>query len=176
MDAGIERGWNMELKQLLEETRKYIIDPMKGLPEEIFQFVTEVTPMVNVDLLVRDEKGRILLSWRDDQFCGTGWHVPGGIIRLKESFEERIQKVALHELGCTVDFSGEPVEIRPLIYKEKKIRGHFITLVYECRISGEGRVKNEGRKPRQVGYLEWHDKFPETMIPFHSFYKKYFKE
>lgn len=166
----------MELKHLVEEMRKYITDPTKGLPEEIFQFVTEVTPMVNVDLLVRDERGRILLAWRDDSFCGRGWHIPGGIIRLKESFEERIQKVALNELGCTVDFSDEPIEIRPIIHKEQKTRGHFVTFIYECRVSGEGSIKNEGRKPGEVGYLEWHERFPDTMIPVHSFYKKYFKE
>ena len=67
----------MELKKLFEEVDTYIEDPTKGLPEEVFIFLTQNTPMVNVDLVIRDDKGRILLSWRDDEFCGSGWHIPG---------------------------------------------------------------------------------------------------
>ncbi|MDR2604028.1 MAG: hypothetical protein LBC55_01570, partial [Desulfovibrio sp.] len=62
-------------------------------------FTSSITPMLNVDLLVRDDAGRILLSWRDDALCGTGWHVPGGVVRFQETLAERVRKTALQELG-----------------------------------------------------------------------------
>jgi|ETN02SMinimDraft_4_1059925.scaffolds.fasta_scaffold131854_2 colanic acid biosynthesis protein WcaH len=52
-----------------------------GLREELFRFVSRLTVMVNIDLLVKDELNRVLLSWRETEFSGAGWHVPGGIIR-----------------------------------------------------------------------------------------------
>lgn len=165
---------NMELQETIDKVNTYIDNPTKGLPEEVLLFLTENTPMVNVDLLIRDKENRILLSWRDDEFCGCGWHVPGGIIRLKETLEERIQKTALNEIGCTVTFDKQPLEVRQIVHKEKKTRGHFITFIYECRIPEGNAVDQKGKKPGEAGFLQWHDEFPEDMIEVHDFYKKYF--
>lgn len=66
--------------------------------------VTTLTPMVNVDLLFRNERGDILLIWREDEICGCGWHIPGGIVRYQERMEEQIQKTALKELGAQIEF------------------------------------------------------------------------
>lgn len=164
-----------DLKYMLEKISAYIVDPTKGLPEEIFIFATQITPMVNVDLLVRDKEGRILLSWRNDEYCGTGWHVPGGIIRFKESANHRIEQVALNELGCRVKHGNEPVEIKELI-SDNVARSHFITLVYECEIDGDFSLEEQKRKKGDAGYLAWHDFFPENMIRVHYAYKNYFKE
>lgn len=165
----------MELKELIAEIKNQIDHPMEGLPEEVFLFITEMTPMVNVDLIIRDDKERVLLSWRDDEFCGQGWHIPGGIIRLKETFEERIQKTALKEIGCKVEYIDKPVEIVPIIYKQQETRGHFITFVYECKIPNGKKINNGGRKQGDAGYLAWHENYPVNMIPVHAFYKKYFR-
>ena len=59
--------------------------------------------MINVDLLIRDDTDRTLLTWRHDAFYGPGWHVPGGIIRFKESAANRIAAVAQGELGTKVE-------------------------------------------------------------------------
>ena len=59
--------------------------PETGLPEEIFMGVSKMTPITNVDLLIKDSKNRCLLAWRDDEYAGTGWHIPGGVIRYMPS-------------------------------------------------------------------------------------------
>lgn len=48
----------------------------------MFLVVASLTPIVNVDILIVKE-GNILLSWRDDEQCGAGWHLPGECVRLK---------------------------------------------------------------------------------------------
>ena len=164
------------LKTYIEGIRDYIDNPRNGLPEELFLFATEITPMVNVDLLVRDDEGRILLAWRDDDIYGTGWHVPGGIIRLKESFLERIQKTAELELGCNVIAGETPLEIVPIICPEMQVRGHFISFVYECKLPNDYCINNGNRSRHERGYLEWHKRFPDDMLEVHGFYKKYFIE
>ena len=55
--------------------------------------LVELTPLVNVDLLIKDS-GRTLLTWRDDEFYGPGWHIPGGILGFKERALDRLAKVA----------------------------------------------------------------------------------
>ncbi len=162
------------LDELLREIRRHVKDPEKGLPEEIFLFATEITPMVNVDLLIRNQQGKILLAWRDDKFYGKGWHVPGGILRLKENFEERIQKTALSEIGSRVLHSASPIEVVPIISRDMKIRSHFITFVYECSLPGGYEPDNGTQKETDSGYLAWHLHYPENMLEVHNFYKKYF--
>lgn len=165
-----------ELNSLLRQVKQYIEDPTIGLPEEIFLFATEITPMVNVDLLIRDNNGRILLAWRNDRYHGIGWHVPGGILRLKESLLDRVQKTALKEIGCYVMCENEPSEIIPIIIKKQTMRSHFITFIYECKLPDDFEIKNENKKEGETGFLAWHSKFPDNMIDVHTFYKKYFDD
>lgn len=165
-----------ERKILLDLVRNDIQDPTKGLPKEVFLFATEVTPMVNVDLLIKDDRGRILLSWRDDEFYEPGWHIPGGILRLKERLEDRIQKTALHEIGSEVICDNQPIEIVPIISPEKQARGHFISFVYRCSLPDGFIINNDGKKQTAPGYLQWHDFYPDNMLKVHWFYRKYFKE
>lgn len=160
---------------MLNELRKSISDPSLGLPEDIFLFLSEISPLPNVDLLVRDKENRILLAWRNDPWWGNAWHVPGGIIRLKESFAERIQRTALAELGTTVTYNEEPVEIRQIIDRKLKTRGHHITLVFECHVPEDYHIDNGTLKEHDTGFLAWHDHYPEEMLRCHTFYRKYFK-
>ena len=154
----------------------YIDDPRSGLPEEVFLFASRVTPMVNVDLLIRDARGRILLAWRDDVFSGQGWHIPGGIVRFQESLATRIQETAIGEIGCEVAFDETPVEFVELIKPGKQERSHFITFVYDCRLPESWDTGTQLIKAGEVGFLAWHETFPENMIPVHHFYRKYFRQ
>lgn len=165
-----------EINDLLQKIRNKIQNPREELPEEIFLFATEITPMVNVDLLIYDNDGRILLSWRDDKFYDKGWHVPGGILRLQETFEQRIQRTALDEIGCMVEHSGEPIEIVPIICKDMVQRSHFISFVYKCKLAEGYEIDNGEKKENEAGYLKWFEKCPDNLLDVHSFYKKYFKE
>ncbi|MDB4264988.1 hypothetical protein N9893_02880, partial [bacterium] len=92
-------GVFMVLKEAITSLDRSIQNATEGLPDEVFYFVSRTTPLVNVDLLIKDEDGRTLLAWRDDLYSGTGWHVPGGIVRFKETFESRVLKVAEIEIG-----------------------------------------------------------------------------
>lgn len=168
-------GANGKLHILLDAVRDYITDPTKGLPEDVFLFVSELTPLANVDLLVRDEKGRVLLSWRNDPWWGKGWHVPGGIIRLRETFDDRIQKTAQSELGTNVVYKNEPIEIRQIINSELKTRSHHITFVYECKVPDDYQIKNGSLSEFDTGFLAWHENCPDNILKCHEFYRKYFQ-
>ncbi len=162
----------MSIHETIELLDRQISNPSSGLPEEVFFFVSRLTPMVNADLLIKDENGRTLLSWRDDSFAGAGWHVPGGIVRFKEKLEERVQKVAETEIGTVVEFDPVPVTINQVICKHDT-RGHFISILYKCFLSNKFIPKNTGLSKTDVGYLMWHDSCPENMVKVHEMYRKY---
>jgi colanic acid biosynthesis protein WcaH len=131
--------------------------------------------MVNVDLLVRDKAGRILLSWRDDILCGTGWHIPGGVVRFQETIIERLQKTALNELGCEVLLENPEPEFTEFIRPDgPRERSHFVSFIFHCRLPDGQDLSSIKRCPGEAGYLAFHEKFPENMIPVHHFYSKYF--
>jgi hypothetical protein len=44
----------------------------QGLPEDVFLFLSRITPLINDDLLTKDEMNRTLLTWRDDGFSAPG--------------------------------------------------------------------------------------------------------
>ena len=153
--------------------RSQIEAPETGLHLEVFYFVSSLTPLGNVDLLIQDRQGQTLLAWRDDEFCGSGWHVPGGIVRARETMETRIQKVAYSEIGCEVRFDPTPLTIRQIIHPDRDVRSHFISFLYRCRVVDHFVLDNMGRMPGTPGFLKWHDGCPDDVIDCHTAYRQY---
>lgn len=119
-----------DLASLLDRVSRAIPDPTQGLPDAVFRFVLKVTPMISVDLLVRNDRGEHLLAWREDEYM-SGWHIPGGIIRFNEPIPARIAAVAKGELAATVKHGEQPHEVKQFFYPP---RGHFIALLFLCRL------------------------------------------
>ena len=165
----------MNIAEAIAVLNKEISSPSAGLPDKLFYFISKITPLVNVDLLIKDENGRTLLSWRDDQYCGKGWHLPGGIVRFKETFETRLKKVAKLELGvANIKFDPTPLALNQLIHRERKIRSHFVSVLFKCFLLSTFVPKNKNLTPKNVGYLKWHDHCPDNLIKYHAkYYKKY---
>lgn len=142
-----------------------------GWPDELFLFVSRITPLINVDLLIRDDRGRTLLTWRSDRFHGPGWHVPGGIIRFKETAADRIRIVAAGELGVPVAFDAAPIFVQESIAPQRHDRGHFISLLYMCRLAGALDPQRQHLPGAPMpGQWAWHDGCPDNLIPEQAAY------
>lgn len=141
-------------------------DPGKGLPEDVFLFVSRLTPLINVDLLIRDAQGQILLTWRDDAIFGQGWHVPGGCIRLGESFGDRISAVAKGELDATVAFQQEPLQVYHTVDKTRSSRTHHITLLFDCQLTTgpEPNLMHVPDGSPKAGNWKWHSQCPDDLL------------
>tara|TARA_R110002020_G_scaffold63784_3_gene169897 strand:- start:779 stop:1300 length:522 start_codon:yes stop_codon:yes gene_type:complete len=149
--------------------------PGVGLPEDLFNCVTRMTPIMNVDLLLRDQNQRLLLAWRDDEFSGSGWHIPGGIVRFNETLHQRVNKVAEIELGVLYDefwFESEPIAYNE-VFLHRETRSHFFSILYDCTIDKEYTPPNSGLSPGVPGYLEWHETCPQNIVKVHEMYRKY---
>lgn len=167
-----------EIQKLKDEIAAAGIKPEKGLGTELFHFASTLMPVVNVDLVVLNDKKQILLSWRDDPHTGIGWHIPGSCVRFKETLEEAIQRCAHKELGTSVRFAPKPFEVFQFVMnKDRNIadqreRAHFITLSYICHVPFDYVINNGSKKTRDPGYLQWFDYPPDDLFPGHDCYKK----
>ncbi|MDD5449038.1 MAG: NUDIX hydrolase [Candidatus Omnitrophica bacterium] len=163
----------MNLTDAIAIIEKHSPNPKAGLPDEVFYYISRVTPLVNVDLLIKDEFKRTLLSWRDDKYSGKGWHLPGGIVRFKETLDTRVKKVAEAEIGAPVNFDPAPIAINQIILKEHDVRGHFISILFKCSLTSDFVPKNTELSSSDAGYLMWHKTCPENLLKFHEIYRKY---
>lgn len=162
----------MEIRNLLDMLEKQIGNPSAGLPRDMFFFVSRLTPLVNVDLLLKNPENGTLLTWRDDEFYGPGWHVPGGIVRFRETMAARVAAVAADELGARVEFGSEPLAVNEIMSARGNTRGHFISLLYECRLASSPDPAREYKGgAAKNGEWAWHAKCPENLIPGHGIYK-----
>jgi colanic acid biosynthesis protein WcaH len=132
-----------------------------------------MTPIVNVDLLIRNRRQETLLTWRADNYWPPGWHVPGGIVRFKEKIADRIRAVAVGELHASVKWKDPPLAVHELIQPVRKERGHFISFLYVCTLT---RALDEDfrykKGPPQPGQWAWHATCPRNIIPVHEIYRK----
>ncbi len=161
---------NRAIKELKKAMSIDGVDPTKGLPEDLFIFSTTLVPIVNIDLFITDDKHRLLLSWREDQYNGKGWHIPGGCVRLKESLEERVVKTAEKEIGVPIVYNPKPVAIREIMASEERSavadqleRCHNVSFLYQCHIEQGYTPPNEMSGVK----LQWFDKMPDELLQTH---------
>ena len=159
----------MEIKQIIDLLESRIGNPSEGLPEDLFLFISRITPLVNVDLLIKNEKNHTLLTWRDDGYYAPGWHIPGGIIRYKESIADRLKAVSARELGAEITFEKEPLAVNEFVHPSRRVRGHFISLLYACRLVSplDENMKFEEGLPKP-GEWAWHSRCPDDIISIHG--------
>ena len=162
------------LRRSIETIEAVVGDPGRGLPAEVFRFLSRITPLINVDLLIQDDRSRTLLTWRDDEFFGAGWHVPGGIIRYKESAADRIRACAREELGADVLSDPAPLLVAESI-RGQHTRGHHISLLFRCRLLGPPDEAKQALSDRpSSGQWRWHERCPTDLIEAQDEYARFF--
>lgn len=167
------------ITQLRGQMSRLGISANTGLGTELFHFVSSLTPIVNVDLVVYNSKGQFLLAMRNDPHCGKGWHIPGGCVRFKETIDARIKKVVQSELNLTdFTYDKEPMKGFEIMWdKDQRSlenddeRAHFITLAYKCYAPDSYIIDNQGKSETEVGYLRWFDKLPDNLLKIQNCYR-----
>ena len=165
-----------QCKGALQQLRECDINPYHGLSEDLFLFISGLIPLVNIDLLIVNDKGQVLLSKRNDIFFQKSWHIPGGCMRYGESFEERIQQTAINEIGTQVIFEKTPLAIRNAVRGENdtlrypRERGHTVAILYRCKLPIGFEIDNNGKQESENGYLKWFDQLPEDFMKIQEIY------
>ena len=114
------------------------------------------------------------MAWRDDVYCGRGWHIPGGCLRIRETLDSRIQNTAIKEIGSRISYDSVPLAIREFIVSDSRpkidnqlVRSHNISFLYKCWLPDDYKIDNRELKENEVGYLKWFDTIPDNLLNCH---------
>ena len=75
------------------------------LPDETFKRVIQYTPLISIDLIVRNEQGEVLLGKRVNAPAKGYWFVPGGRVRKNETLDDAFVRLVKEELGIESGFT-----------------------------------------------------------------------
>jgi len=137
------------------------------LPQHLFDYVSSITPLVNVELVITGPSKFVLLSWRDDGLYGPGWHLPGGILRYKESLLDRIERVAYSECNIESFTTCTFLQVNQVMNPSRDLRGHFISLIFGLSID---YIPVVGDSSYQHGSLGLFYSAPANLIDQHRRY------
>lgn len=110
------------------------------LPLNTFKTVIESSPLVSIDLIVRNSEGKILLGQRTNRPAKGYWFVPGGRILKDESFEHAFKRLIKAELDLrdvSSCFKGVYQHFYDDNFSEDKFTTHYVVLAYEINFDGE---------------------------------------
>jgi colanic acid biosynthesis protein WcaH len=137
------------------------------LPYPLFRFITEVAATANIDLIVQNADGQTLLAWRDDA-AGTGWHVPGSIVRHREEIADRLEACADDEFAAPLASTTGPIALIQIFDD----RGHSLSLCYRATLDGPpGKPVITAHDAPKGGDLRWFATPPEDLYPSHRVYR-----
>jgi colanic acid biosynthesis protein WcaH len=119
------------------------------LDDTTFKTVIASTPLISIDLVVKNTKGEYLLGFRNNRPAQGFWFVPGGRILKDESMDDAFARLCMSELGVSMtrtqaNFIG-PFEhfYTDCVYGED-VATHYVVLGYEISFDIElGQLPQE---------------------------------
>lgn len=113
---------------------------IRMLDENTFKTIVASTPLVSIDLLVRDTQGNILLGKRVNRPAQGAWFVPGGRVLKDEPIEQAYTRLLKIELGmdkASSCFKGVYQHFYDDNFSEEPFTTHYVVLAYEVIFNGE---------------------------------------
>jgi len=86
------------------------------LDSPTFLQIVKLTPLVSIDLIVRNQRHEVLLGYRKNRPAQYHWFVPGGRIMKDEQISQAIPRISRTELGLAID---------PALARFKAVYQHF---------------------------------------------------
>ncbi|MBN3788787.1 GDP-mannose mannosyl hydrolase [Burkholderia sp. Ac-20353] len=110
------------------------------LPLDTFLRVIDATPLIAIDLIVRNDEGSYLLGHRVNRPAQGFWFVPGGRIRKNERLDDAFRRITRDELGCSdlERSDAELIGVYEHLYDdnfggEPGVSTHYVVLGYKLR-------------------------------------------
>ncbi|WP_019615902.1 GDP-mannose mannosyl hydrolase [Psychromonas ossibalaenae] len=110
------------------------------LPLSTFKTVIASTPLVSIDLIVKNKDGKVLLGKRTNRPAKGYWFVPGGRVLKDESLDlafNRLIKIELGLSGVKAGFKGVYQHFYEDNFSEDNFTTHYVVLAYEIIFNGE---------------------------------------
>jgi len=156
------------------------------LSDDDFLFVITNTPLVAIDLILRDAEGRIFLGRRRNEPASGKWFVPGGRILKNETIEQAFARICRSELGQSLPFEQARLhgaythQYAETVVRVPAVTTHYVVLAYALNIDAPQlqahaqHVETMWATPSQLASLgaDVH----EHVLPYLSVGRELFKE
>ncbi|MCS2150043.1 GDP-mannose mannosyl hydrolase [Scandinavium manionii] len=146
------------------------------LEEHVFKCIVANTPLISIDLIIRNTEGKVLLGQRQNRPAKDFWFVPGGRIFKDESFEIAFQRITKEELGLKLNltyttFLGIYEHFYDDNFSEANFSTHYVVLGYELFVDD---LRAELPHTQHSSY-KWFDEDTISDDPtVHQYTKNYF--
>ena len=129
---------------------------MKTDKKKVLEII-EATPLVSIDLVIRNPSNKVLLGKRNNRPAMGYWFVPGGRIIKNETINQALKRISEVELGQ--DLSTKAPSLLGAydhIYEDnflnvKGINTHYVVLAFVIALKKEIEVKAD----EQHTELKW---------------------
>lgn len=108
--------------------------------QDEFLNVIDKAPLVSIDIILKDEAGKVLLGYRNNRPAQGFWFVPGGRIRKNETLEQAMLRISLAELGFEISIAdSKSIGAYDHIYDDNfigasGINTHYVALGHEVNL------------------------------------------
>jgi colanic acid biosynthesis protein WcaH len=109
------------------------------LPLATFKTVIASTPLLSIDLIIKNSEGKILLGKRTNRPAQGFWFVPGGRVLKDEQLDKAYVRLLNTELAidkCEADFLGVYQHFYADNVSEDYFSTHYIVLAYKLTFNG----------------------------------------
>lgn len=109
------------------------------LPLATFKTVIASTPLLSIDLIIKNSEGKILLGKRTNRPAQGFWFVPGGRFLKDEQLDKAYVRLLKAELAldkCEANFLGVYQHFYADNVSEDDFSTHYIVLAYELTFNG----------------------------------------
>jgi colanic acid biosynthesis protein WcaH len=146
------------------------------LSKETFSTVIKNTPLISIDLILRNSEDKILLGKRLNKPAKNSWFVPGGRVFKDESLEDAFKRITEDEIGVQININSASFKgIYQHFYDDNVFTDdfstHYIVMAFELRLT------NTPITNKQHDNYKWFDE--EELIKdedVYFFVKDYFDE
>ncbi len=148
------------------------------LPDQVFKTVISSTPLISIDLVVRNNQNQVLLGKRLNAPAKGFWFVPGGRVQKNETLDNAFIRLLREELGIESGIVREDANFLGVFehfYSDNvfddEVDTHYIVLVYEFRLDTDELL--DFPVIQHSKYLWFNSKLVDNI---HIYSQKYFKE
>ncbi|HBY86091.1 MAG TPA: GDP-mannose mannosyl hydrolase [Colwellia sp.] len=109
------------------------------LPLATFKTVIASTPLLSIDLIIKNSEGKILLGKRTNRPAQGFWFVPGGRVLKDEQLDKAYVRLLKTELAldkCEANLLGVYQHFYADNVSEDDFSTHYIVLAYELIFNG----------------------------------------
>ena len=149
----------------------------KKLGPDDFSEVVKNTPLVSIDLIVKNDLNQMLLGLRTNEPAKGFWFVPGGRMLKNETIAEAFERIVNEELGISAAYKDSAfLGVFEHFYKENFAQKqgfgtHYVVLAHEINIAD---TKFEPLEDQHSQY-QWLDKNTQHIVKnIHPNSKVYF--